>query len=42
MKAIYRINVKLPKLFHEETILFAKEETQVELLNFLGFSKTLK
>lgn len=41
MKTIYRIHVKLPESLSEETILFAKEESQVELLNLFGFSENL-
>lgn len=37
MKTIYRIKVKLPKSLNEKTILFAKEESQIELLNLFGF-----
>jgi len=36
MKTIYRLQVKLPKSQKEATILFAKEEEQVELLKLFN------
>ena len=41
MKTIYSLHLRLPKSLGETEIIFAKEKSQIELLNLFGFSKFL-
>jgi len=38
MKTIYSLHLRLPQSLNETKIIFAREESQIELLNLFGFS----